>query len=239
MKTFWKAIYGWILSSCILVTVTGCTKTSEDSVSSESVAEDSTQAGDSSESSENTDSDTEEQQPVTESDPSNMNYALTYDSEEIPAGLAETIATYFYAIETQNYALYLEQINPLYQETMTAFLTDNYGYGLETTIEQYHQTLVEYAGTDSFVITGLELSPASEALSDQYEEGTDFVADYLETYTTVFGEDFTNELMDTSTALYDVAVTMKAKDDKGTDITVMDGLEMLVAETEDGFGILG
>lgn len=224
MKTLWKAMLAVLLTGCMAVTATGCEKSSDTS--------DSSSAADSVETS-------EEQQPVTESDPANMNYTLTYDSEIIPDGLAENVSTYFYAIETQNYELYLQQLNPLYQETMVDFLKENYSYGLETSLEQYHQSLVEYAGTDTFTITELQLLPASEALADKFEENTDFVADYLETYTTVFGEDFTKQLQEDAKTIYDVAVTMKGKDGDDKEITILDNLEMLIIETEDGFGILG
>ncbi len=219
MRHIWKTTLALLFAGCMLIAVTGCDKNTESSSQGESSAE--------------------EQQPVTESNPEDMNYTLTYDSEVIPDELAKTVSTYFYAIETQNYALYLEQLNPLYQETMVEFLQENYGYGLESSLEQYHQTLVDYAGTDNFTVTGLEFLPANEALAENFEEGTDFVADYLETYTTVFGEDFTNQLKSDAKAIYDVAVTMKAKDGDDKEIVVMDNLEMLIIETDDGFGILG
>ena len=43
---------------------------------------------------------------------------LTYDKDKVPDELANTIALYFYAVDTQNYDLYLEQINPLYRTSL-------------------------------------------------------------------------------------------------------------------------
>lgn len=191
-----------------------------------------------------TDSDTdvsesESSQPVTESNPADMQYKMTYDEEKIPAELAETMAMYFYAIDTQNYALYLEQINPIYEEAMNAFLQENYGYGLESSFEQSHQMLVQYAGTDEFTVTEIELAPASEALDEEFEDGTDFVQEFLDVYSEVLGEEFTKSIQENTEAIYDVAVTLKGKDTAGEEITILDRLETMVVETEEGFGIVG
>ncbi len=219
MKAIWKTTLALFLGSLLAFSTVGCGKSTESSSDAETT-------------------DTEVQE-VTESDPEAMDYTLDYDSESVPDDLAKTIALYFYAIDTQNYDLYLEQINSLYQTNMETWLQENYGYGMETGFEQYHQTLVDYAGTEEYTITGMSFAMAEEALADDFDEGTDFTGEYLDTYSEVFGEDFTTQLEEESTGIYDVAVTMTGVDGDGNDITILSGLELLVAETDGSFGILG
>lgn len=220
MKSIGNTPLVFLLAGVMLTAFVGCGKNEDSSGSS-------------------AESNAEESYTVTESSPENMDYKLTYDSEKVPDDLAQTIAMYFYAIDTQNYNLYLEQINPLYQESMEAFLQEEYGYGMETGLEQYHQTLVGYAGTDDFTITGMEFAQADEVLAENFEEDTDFVAEYLDAYTQVFGEEFTTQLQNEATAIYDIAVTMTGKDGDENAITIIDNLELLVVENDGTFGILG
>lgn len=181
----------------------------------------------------------ESAQPVTESDPADMDYQLTYDKDKVPDDLAQTIAMYFYAVDTQNYDLYVKQINPLYQTSLESLMQEKYGYGMENSMEQPHQNLVNYAGSDDFTIESMELAQAQEVLAEDYDADTNFVQEYLNAYTQAFGEDFTKRLEEESDAIYDIAVTMKGKNSDGEEITILDGLEILVAETDGSFGVLG
>ena len=181
----------------------------------------------------------ESAQPVTESDPADMDYQLTYDKDKVPDDLAQTIAMYFYAVDTQNYDLYVKQINPLYQTSLESLMQEKYGYGMENSMEQLHQNLVNYAGSDDFTIESMELAQAQEVLAEDYDADTNFVQEYLNAYTQAFGEDFTKQLEEQSDAIYDIAVTMKGKNSDGEEITILDGLEILVAETDGSFGVLG
>lgn len=220
MKSIWNTSLTLFLAGMMLTAFAGCGKNDAASGSSaENSAEDS--------------------YTVTESNPEDMDYALTYESEKVPDDMAKTIATYFYAIDTQNYNLYLEQIDPLYQESMEAFLQEQYGYGMETGLEQYHQTLVDYAGTDDFTITGMEFALADEVLAENFEEDTDFIAEYLDAYSQAFGEEFTTQLQEEATAIHDIAVTITGKDGDGNDLTILSDLELLVVERNDGYRILG
>ena len=136
MKHIWKQALALLLACGMAAGAAGCGEKKDKAESS--AAESST--ADSADSIE----------PVTESDPDNMNYKLTYDKDKVPDELANTIALYFYAVDTQNYDLYLEQINPLYRTSLESLLQEQYGYGLENSMEQLHQNLVNYAGTDNW-----------------------------------------------------------------------------------------
>lgn len=166
-------------------------------------------------------------------------YQLTYETN-IPADLAETIAQYFYAIDTQNYDLYLAQVNPTYQTAMESLLQEQYGYGIEVDFEQYHQRLIDYAGTEDYTITSINMALAEEALAENFEEGTDFIGEYLDAYAEALGDDFVTTLQNESSSIYDIALTMLGEDGDGNAITIMDQLEILVVEATDGtFSVLG
>ncbi len=227
----WKATAALLLALGMLGACVGCGN--DESSTSDSAAETSM-----TESTDDTDSNTAVASGTTSLE-NKTPYQLSFD-EEIPSELANTIATYFYAIDSQDYDLYLAQINPIYREAMDALLQEQYGYGIEVDFEQYHQALVNYAGTEDYTITSISMSLAEEALADEYDEGTDFVGDYLDAYAQALGDDFVTELETHSNAIYDIALTMLGEDGDGNTITLMSQLEILVVESEDGtFGILG
>ena len=222
MKHIWKSA----LALAMTAGAFGCgsKKDAEEKSTSESAASESSAE--------------ESAQPVTESDPADMDYQLTYDKDKVPDDLAQTIAMYFYAVDTQNYDLYVKQINPLYQTSLESLMQEKYGYGMENSMEQLRQNLVNYAGSDDFTIESMELAQAQEVLAEDYDADTNFVQEYLNAYTQAFGEDFTKQLEEQSDAIYDIAVTMKGKNSDGEEITILDGLEILVAETDGSFGVI-
>lgn len=227
MKHIWKSALALLLALAMTAGAFGCgsKKDAEEKSTSENTASESSAE--------------ESAQPVTESDPADMDYQLTYDKDKVPDDLAQTIAMYFYAVDTQNYDLYVKQINPLYQTSLESLMQEKYGYGMENSMEQLHQNLVNYAGSDDFTIESMELAQAQEVLAEDYDADTNFVQEYLNAYTQAFGEDFTKQLEEQSDAIYDIAVTMKGKNSDGEEITILDGLEILVAETDGSFGVLG
>lgn len=176
---------------------------------------------------------------VTESDPAAMDYTLTYDSETIPAGAAQAIAQYFYAIETQNYDLYVQQINEVYQTYLSSLSeTDGARVSLEAGLEQCHQMLVSYAGTDDFTITALEMIPA-QSLAEEAGVDEDFVETYMDVFVELFGESFATDLEAQSDALYDIAVTMQGVDADGNEITLLEESEIMVVCSGETYTILG
>lgn len=177
-------------------------------------------------------------EPVTESDPKDMHYTFSYDSEEVPEGVANAIGLYFYAVETQNYDLYLQQVNPVYQQYISEMLQEQGGYSLEMGLEQCHQTLTEYAGTDSFTITVLKMKQA-QTLEDQLDTENDFVEDYLSAFVQLFGEEFVADLEAQCDEMYDIAVTMEGEDEEGNALTIMEDSEIMVVRSGNQYTILG
>ena len=130
MKHIWKSALALLLALGMTAGAFGCgsKKDAEEKSTSESTASESSAE--------------ESAQPVTESVPEDMDYQLTYDKDKVTDDLAQTIAMYFYAVDTQNYDLYVKQINPLYQTSLESLMQEKYGYGMENSMEQLHQNLV-------------------------------------------------------------------------------------------------
>ena len=241
IRTKFPAVF---LAVCMALSLSACGNT-EDKASSSEASSKSAQS-DSSESDAvpvatdtNADNSDDTAEPVTESDPADMNYQLDYDSNVIPDAMAKTIATYFYAIETQNYDLYTANLDSDYQTATEKMLQEQYGYGMETSMEMYHQSLISAAGTDDCSITAIEMSMADEALAANYDADTDFVEEYLSAFTQVLGEDFTAQLKQDTDALYDVVLNITGENSSGEAISIMSDLEILVAERGDVYGIMG
>lgn len=241
IRTKFPAVF---LAVCMALSLSACGNT-EDKASSSEASSKSAQS-DSSESDAvpvatdtNADNSDDTAEPVTESDPADMNYQLDYDSNVIPDAMAKTIATYFYAIETQNYDLYTANLDSDYQTATEKMLQEQYGYGMETSMEMYHQSLINAAGTDDCSITAIEMSMADEALAANYDADTDFVEEYLSAFTQVLGEGFTAQLKQDTDALYDVVLNITGKNSSGEAISIMSDLEILVTERGDVYGIMG
>lgn len=241
IRTKFPAVF---LAVCMALSLSACGNT-EDKASSSEASSKSAQS-DSSESDAvpvatdtNAGNSDDTAEPVTESDPADMNYQLDYDSSVIPDAMAKTIATYFYAIETQNYDLYTANLDSDYQTATEKMLQEQHGYGMETSMEMYHQSLISAAGTDDCSITAIEMSMADEALTANYDADTDFVEEYLSAFTQVLGEDFTTQLKQDTDALYDVVLNITGENSSGESISIMSDLEILVTERGDVYGIMG
>lgn len=167
-------------------------------------------------------------------------YPVTYDAEKIPDGLALAIARYFYSIMTQDFELYSAQINPVYFDAMTAALEEDYGYGMEHELESSHETLLDYAGTEDFAITDITMTAAADTLAEQYSEGEDFIGEYLDNYANFLGDDFVTELQNSAAEIYDVCLYMTATGGDGSEIVILNNMEILAVQSTDGtFGVLG
>lgn len=220
MQSKFKKLFALMLAAGLAVSITACDDTDEEEEDSEEESVEET--------TENPDFETVESE-----------YTLKYDPDKIPDALAEVICQYFYAIYTQDYDLYEAQINPTYFEAMDATLEEEYGYGMETDFESYHEALIDYAGTEDFTITEITMELADEALEDSYDESTDFVEDYLDAYSDFLGEDFVTEIEENTDEIIDVCMMMYGEDADGETITIMDQLEILTAYEDGAYGVLG
>ena len=163
-----------------------------------------------------------------------MTYDLEYESDDVPEACADAIATYFYAIETQNFQMYRSSLYTPYADQIDAWLQENYGYGLETALESFHQMLTDNAGTEQYHITAIEMTPAQPAS----EEDSNFLDDYLTTYNSILGDTFSKEVSEDADQVWDIAVTLKADCD-GTEKELITGNEVLMVEKDGVYTILG
>lgn len=225
----YKKILSLLLAGCMVFGFAGCGSSESDDSSSEETT--SAENGDSSEEDADPSKNTVASIPVSD-------WEIQCDS--VDKDLATTIANYYYSIEIQDYDLYQEQMNSAYRDAMEPWLQDNYGYGIETSFEQYYDALVDAAETSNFALNGVTVELAEEALADDFEEDTDFIQDYLDTYSSVLGDDFVTTLENESKDFIDVAVTLTAVDEDGETFNVLDQIEVLVVEQTDGsYSILG
>ena len=245
------------LAASVLLTATACSKQQDTASSSSNSASSAaqTEASSSSASSAETESNTEtslsasgtdadaqgtavETQPKaelpTESDIKDMTYDLEYESDDVPEACADAIATYFYAIETQNFQMYRSSLYTPYADQIDAWLQENYGYGLETALESFHQMLTDNAGTEQYHITAIEMTPAQPAS----EEDSNFLDDYLTTYNSILGDTFSKEVSEDADQVWDIAVTLKADCD-GTEKELITGNEVLMVGKDGVYTILG
>ncbi len=169
-----------------------------------------------------------------------------YDGTEINDACAKVISQYFTAIMNQEYKAYKATLDPYYFQVYNDWLDGSFGYGMETSFETMHQSLMDSAavtnedGTTTEVqnmtITKLTLSLPELA---EGEEDMDAVIDeYLAQYDAVVGEGFTEELRKQCDDVIDVKFTMTANCD-GEERDIMTDMEILMTVTDGEYHILG
>ena len=173
----------------------------------------------------------------------------TYDIEAedgVDQACADVIKAYFTAIEEQTFEDYKATLYDYYYNVYDSWLQDNYGYGMETTMEQMHQTLLDSAGGDNLVITGVSVRPSTsegvEATTNsegETEATEDLPTQYLHIYEELLGEGFADEVKkDVSNALV-ISFTMKGTVDGGEEKTIMEGYDLMMVEKDGAYYILG
>ena len=174
----WKKIIAIGLVSVLAFSFCGCgtdkgSDSSSNSESSEDIADDKNvnSSDESSESSENSGNSVDESSVVY------VEYEVEYDEKELDDYCANVIKDYFTAIEYQDYDAYKATLFPFYYETYNSYLKDNYNYGMETSMEQLHQMLLDSAGTENIVISGISVKPAQ--ITEEDSEDTDLAETYL------------------------------------------------------------
>ena len=254
MKKNWKTVLCGIFAMMMAVSLTACGGTEEDSSQS---SEAETTAEESSTVDTETDADSAEAEDsdaadadTTDADSSSQADVVygTYDIEAedgVDQACADVIKAYFTAIEEQTFEDYKATLYDYYYNVYDSWLQDNYGYGMETTMEQMHQTLLDSAGGDNLVITGVSVRPStSEGVEATNSEGEteateDLPTQYLHIYEELLGEGFADEVKkDVSNALV-ISFTMKGTVDGGEEKTIMEGYDLMMVEKDGAYYILG
>lgn len=178
----------------------------------------------------------------------NGNYFnLEYDSSEIDKNLAETIETYFYAIQNVDYDLYVSTLYPDYVENMNSFLEENYSYDLETVVSELNDMLIEDAGAyldtseaydadASYEITSIELELYEEETSTEEDE-TEF--DPLSQYSSLFGDDFAENINKNADDVIDVYFSIKAICNGESEEYLLTDNELIVIKDGNDYYLIG
>ncbi len=169
---------------------------------------------------------------------------MEYDGSEVPEGAAEAVEKYFRAIMNQNYEEYKSCLDPYYFDVYNTWLDGSFGYGMETSFETMHQTLMDAAcAADTedgvvkeAVITKLKLTPSVPMEGEESVE--DMIESYLDMYDQTIGEGFSEGLRQQCDEIITVAFTM-VMDCDGTEYEVMTEMELLMTVKDGVYYITG
>ncbi|MBQ8724262.1 MAG: hypothetical protein IJY74_01150, partial [Oscillospiraceae bacterium] len=169
---------------------------------------------------------------------------LEYDGTEIPDGAAEAIESYFQAIMNQDYKAYSAVLDPYYLEVYDSWLDGSFGYGMETSFETMHQSLMDAASIDeegnAVTVEKMTISKLQfkETVVEDGEDISALIDDYLSQYDSVIGEGFTEGLRAQCDDVINVTFTMTADCD-GTERVIMSEMEILLTVHGDEYKIMG
>lgn len=278
MKKSWRAILCGVMAIAMTASLAGCGSSDDSSSESDSSSAAETTVADSSaadESSTDADSSSDESSESSSDDSSTAEESsVVYGNYEIEAedgvdsACADAIKAYFTAIEEQDFDAYKATLYNYYYNVYNDWLQDNQGYGMETTMEQMHQALLDSAGGDHLVVTGItvklataegnadeaeeiaseeaaaEESTASDSTGSTAEATTegeteDLPTQYLSIYEQILGEGFADEVKKDVDKAFVVAFTMKGTVDGGEEKTIMDGYDLMMVEKDGAYYILG
>ena len=275
MKKSWRAILCGVMAIAMTASLAGCGSSDDSSSESDSSSAAETTAADSSaadESSTDADSSSDESSESSSDDSSTADESsVVYGNYEIEAedgvdsACADVIKAYFTAIEEQDFNAYKATLYDYYYNVYNDWLQDNQGYGMETTMEQMHQSLLDSAGGDHLVVTGItvklataegnadeaeeiaseeaaaEETTSSDSTAEATTEGEteDLPTQYLSIYEQILGEGFADEVKKDVDKAFVIAFTMKGTVDGGEEKTIMDGYDPMMVEKDGAYYILG
>lgn len=275
MKKSWRAILCGVMAIAMTASLAGCGSSDDSSSESDSSSAAETTAADSStadESSTDADSSSDESSESSSDDSSTADESsVVYGNYEIEAedgvdsACADVIKAYFTAIEEQDFNAYKATLYDYYYNVYNDWLQDNQGYGMETTMEQMHQSLLDSAGGDHLVVTGItvklataegnadeaeeiaseeaasEETTSSDSTAEATTEGEteDLPTQYLGIYEQILGEGFADEVKKDVDKAFVIAFTMKGTVDGGEEKTIMDGYDLMMVEKDGAYYVLG
>lgn len=254
-----------VMAIAMTASLAGCGSSDDSSSESDSSSAAETTAADSSaadESSTDVDSSTADESSVVYG-----NYEIEAE-DGVDSACADVIKAYFTAIEEQDFNAYKATLYDYYYNVYNDWLQDNQGYGMETTMEQMHQSLLDSAGGDHLVVTGItvklataegnadeaeeiaseeaaaEETTSSDSTDDTTEASTeteteDLPTQYLSIYEQILGEGFADEVKKDVDKAFVIAFTMKGTVDGGEEKTIMDGYDLMMVEKDGAYYILG
>lgn len=247
MKKNWKTGLICLLTMVMTFSLFGCGEEKTDSkADSSSVSDTDTDSSADEDMTKDADSKTEDDSSAAGEEKAEYGaYDVVYD-DTVNEACAEVIKNYFTAIEEQNFADYKATLYDYYYEVYDGWLKDNYNYGMETTMEQMHQMLLDAAGGDGLVITGITVKPSETEISSNEEsstedasaEETDLATQYLGIYENLLGEGFTEQVQQDVDEALVISFTMTGTVG-GEEKTIMENYDLMMVQKNGTYYILG
>ena len=252
-----------VMAIAMTASLAGCGSSDDSSSESDSSSAAETTAADSSAADE---SSTDADSSSDESSESSSDDSSTADESSVVYGNYEIEAED--GVDSACADVYKATLYDYYYNVYNDWLQDNQGYGMETTMEQMHQSLLDSAGGDHLVVTGITVKLATaEGNADEAEEiaseeaaaeettssdSTDDTAEattegetedlptqYLGIYEQILGEGFADEVKKDVDKAFVISFTMKGTVDGGEEKTIMDGYDLMMVEKDGAYYVLG
>lgn len=149
---------------------------------------------------------------------------LYFNEDDYPKDLILTFEKYFRSFTENDFETFKSCLYPAYIDNMTAFLEENYSYGLEKSFENQCESLTEKAG-DNFKITRLRI----EKTDGDSEE---FIKEFFTSFDETFEKDFYTEVKNNTDNLYHITFYVMAENSENEEILLLSGYEIVFAEKD-------
>ena len=149
---------------------------------------------------------------------------LYFNDDEYPKDLILTLEKYFISFADNDFEKFKSCLYPAYIDNMTAFLEENYSYGLEESFKNQRESLTLKAG-DDFKITRLRIEKTDG-------DSTEFIEDFFTSFDESFEKDFYDEVKNSTDNLYHITFYVMAENSEKEEVLLLSGYEIVVAEKD-------
>ena len=149
---------------------------------------------------------------------------LYFNDDEYPKELILTLEKYFISFADNDFEKFKSCLYPAYIDNMTAFLEENYSYGLEESFKNQRESLTLKAG-DDFKITRLRIEKTDG-------DSTEFIEDFFTSFDESFEKDFYDEVKNSTDNLYHITFYVMAENSEKEEVLLLSGYEIVVAEKD-------
>lgn len=149
---------------------------------------------------------------------------LYFNDDDYPKELILTLEKYFIAFAENDFETYKSCLSPDYIDEMSAYLEENYNYGLETSFDNQRKGLSEKMNGD-FRITRLRAEKTTESSDETIEE-------YFSALNDFFGKDFYSEIKDNADGFYHMTFYVMAENTEKTESLLINEYEIVFAEKD-------
>lgn len=156
---------------------------------------------------------------------------LYFNDDEYPKELILTLEKYFESLAENDFEKFKSCLYPAYIDEMTAFLEENYSYGLDKSFQNQRENLTQKMGGD-FKITRLRAEKTAENTDETIEE---FFTSFNET----FEKDFYTEVKNDVDNFYHMTFYVMAENSENEEILLLSEYEIIFAEKDGVYYTLG